>query len=126
MKYILVADDEPMNQCIFEEMLIDDYEVHAVGNGQECLASIQQRIPDLLLLDVAMPVMDGIEVCRRLRADDRTKNLPVILVSAYASERDIEKGMMSGANLYVSKPFSIEKLRIDVALLLRGNDETIT
>ena len=107
MKYILVADDELINQSIFEEMLIDDYEVNIVDNGKACLESIEKRIPDLLLLDIAMPLMDGLEVCKNLRADENTKDLPIVLVSAYASKGDREVGIASGANDYISKPFDV-------------------
>lgn len=123
MKYILIADDEPMNQCVFEEMLTDEYRIHTVDNGQECLESIEESMPDLLLLDVAMPVMDGIEVCRRLRADTKTRFLPIILISAYASERDVEVGMTAGADLYIAKPFNLAKVRADIAEILRTAGE---
>ena len=110
MKYILIADDEIINQTIFEEMLIDDYEIKIVDNGQECLHSIEERIPDLLLLDIAMPLVDGVEVCKRLRKLEKTKDLPIVLVSAYASKVDKETGMAAGANDYISKPFHIAEM----------------
>ncbi|MDX1811447.1 MAG: response regulator [Gammaproteobacteria bacterium] len=107
MKYVLVADDEIINQSVFEEMLCDSYEVKIVANGQECLDAIAERQPDLLLLDVAMPVLDGLEVCKRLRAEQKTSTLPIIMVSAYASNADREKGLSAGANQYISKPFDV-------------------
>lgn len=107
MKYILIADDEPLNQSVFEEMLMDDYEISIVDDGQACLESVENRVPDLLLLDIAMPHVDGIEVCKRLRSGADTKDLPIILVSAYASKGDKEAGMAAGANDYISKPFDI-------------------
>jgi len=121
LKYILVADDEPVNQEIFEEILMDDFDVTIVENGEECLESIEDRIPDLLLLDVAMPKMNGLEVCRKLRANPKTKDLPVILVSAYASQADIDIGISAGANLYISKPFKIALLLDDINSLLANS-----
>ncbi len=122
MKYILIADDEPVNQCVYEEMLKDEYIIRTIDNGKECLESIDQLIPDLVLLDVAMPEMDGIEVCRRLRASKKTRFLPIILISAYASERDVEAGMQAGADLYVSKPFNFGKFRLEIAEILHSTD----
>lgn len=106
-KYILIADDEPLNQSVFREMLIDDYEIHIVGDGKQCLDSVEERIPDLLLLDISMPNMNGIEVCQKLREREDTKNLPIVLVSAYASADDHARGLAVGATDYVSKPFDI-------------------
>lgn len=105
MKYILAADDEPVNRDIIEETLEDDYEVVCVEDGLECLKSIEGRIPDLLLLDVAMPGMDGIEVCRKLRADERTTDIPIFMLSGFAANEHIEKGMEAGADKYITKPF---------------------
>lgn len=120
MKYILIADDEPLNQSIFEEMLIDDYEYEIVDDGQACLESVEKRIPDLILLDIAMPKVNGIEVCERLRGDEKTRNIPVILVSAYASKGDMETGMAVGANDYVTKPFEISDLLSRIERLLNN------
>lgn len=105
MKYILAADDEEMNLDILEEILSDDYEVNFVENGRECLKSIEKRIPDLLLLDVAMPEMDGIEVCHELRKSEATKDLIIIVLSGFASESSINEAMNAGANKYITKPF---------------------
>ena len=118
MKYILVADDEPLNQCIFEEVLCEEFELGVVEDGVACLESIEQRLPDLLLLDIAMPRMDGLEVCRRLRQDEKTRRLPIILVSAHAAPADRERGLAAGADDYLSKPFNIVTLYQRVQALL--------
>ncbi|MDH5393531.1 MAG: response regulator [Gammaproteobacteria bacterium] len=106
MKYILAADDEAINRDIIEEILEDDYEVKCVEDGAECIESIKSRIPDLLLLDVGMPGMDGLEVCRVLRQSQATKDLPIFLLSGYAAKEDISSGLEAGADQYISKPFS--------------------
>ena len=118
MKYILVADDEPLNQCIFEEVLCEEFELGVVEDGVACLESIERRRPDLLLLDIAMPRMDGLEVCRRLREDEKTRQLPIILVSAHAASADRERGLAAGADDYLSKPFNIVTLYQRVHALL--------
>lgn len=110
MKYILAADDEPMNLEIMQMILMDKYELHCVENGVECLESIEKRLPDLLLLDFAMPEMNGLEVCEHLRSQERTENLPIIMVSGYASKEHISKGFKAGVNEYVTKPFKSEQL----------------
>lgn len=106
MKYILAADDEEINRDIINEILEDDFEVKCVVDGTECLSSIAERMPDLLLLDVGMPGMDGIEVCKSIRANEETKDLPIFLLSGYAAKENINVGLDAGANKYISKPFT--------------------
>ncbi|MDH5425102.1 MAG: response regulator [Gammaproteobacteria bacterium] len=105
MKYILAADDEAINRDILGEILEDDYEIKCVNDGVECIKCIEERMPDLLLLDVGMPVMNGIEVCKVLRKNESTKGLPVILLSGYADSDNINAGMAAGADEYLAKPF---------------------
>ena len=115
MNYILIADDEPMNLEILKIMLMDDYEIKCVENGVECIKSIDERIPDLLLLDFSMPEMDGIEVCKILRSNEKTQNLPIIILSGFASEEHIKNGREAGVNDYVTKPFTQEEILKTVA-----------
>lgn len=110
MKYILVADDEDINRDIIVDILEDNYEIKCVADGIECLESIEERIPDLLLLDVGMPNMDGLEVCKRLRAMDKTKDLSIFLVSGYAANENVTAGLNSGADKYITKPFAPKEL----------------
>lgn len=116
MVYILAVDDEPMNRDIISEILCDDFDVVCVENGEECLKSIEEKKPDLLLLDVAMPDIDGIDVCKRLRADNKTKDMPILLLSGYAAEEHVRAGMEAGATQYITKPF------VPSELLKRIND----
>lgn len=118
MKYILTADDEIVNQMIIEEMLEECCEVACVSNGAQCLQSIDARMPDLLLLDVSMPVMDGFEVCRQLRASDKTRALPIIMLSGHAHNEQIQKGLQAGANKYITKPFTHDELMAGIQELL--------
>lgn len=118
MKYILIADDETVNQMIVEEMLEDSYETAAVNDGIECLESINIRMPDMLLLDISMPRMDGFEVCRKLRTNEATKALPIIMLSGHAHNEYIQQGFEAGANKYITKPFSMNELKEAIAELI--------
>ena len=108
--YILAADDEPMNQIIFEELLDERFELECVDNGLECLESVHNRKPDLILMDVNMPEIDGIEACQRIKDSMEGARIPIIMVSALASKIEIEKGLEAGADAYISKPFREEEL----------------
>lgn len=113
MKYILAVDDEPLNLEIIQMILGGMYELHCVENGVECLESIEQRLPDLLLIDFAMPEMNGLEVCKHLRTNEKTKKLPIVMVSGYASKDHINEGFSAGVNEYVTKPFkSVQLLKV--------------
>lgn len=118
LKYILVADDEEQNQDILNEMLMDYYEVNCVPDGITCLEAIEKRIPDLLLLDISMPGMDGYEVCKKLRLNNETKDLPIVLLSGFATQECIKKGFDVGVNEYVTKPFTSKELYNCVNTLL--------
>ena len=118
MRYILSADDEVINQMIIEEMLDGCCEVVSVDDGVQCLQSIEERRPDLLLLDVSMPNMDGFEVCRQLRANEKTRALPIILLSGHAHSEQIDAGLKAGADQYITKPFSQGELIKAIGKLL--------
>jgi len=115
-KRILVVDDEIYIVHILEFTLtMEGYDVVTAADGDEALRKVEQDRPDLLVLDIMMPRMDGYEVCRRLREQEETSDLPVILLSAKGRPIDRETGMEVGANDYIVKPFSprrlLEKIR---------------
>jgi len=115
-KRILVVDDEIYIVHILEFTLtMEGYEVATAADGEEALRKIEQDRPDLVVLDIMMPKLDGYEVCRRLRQDDDLKSLPVILLSAKGRPIDRETGLEVGADDYIVKPFSprrlLEKIR---------------
>ncbi len=118
---LLIADDEPTNRAIYVELFEDRYELELVGDGQSCLERLAAARPDLLILDVAMPGPDGIEICAQLRAAASTATLPIVLVSGYASESDRARGLAAGATQYVSKPFDLFALEELVEQLLAGS-----
>lgn len=103
---ILIVDDEPFNVDYLEQELEElNYETISAVNGQEALDKIQSESPDLVLLDIMMPVMDGFEVLSRLQADPTTRDLPVIIISADNNLQSVVKGIELGAEDYLPKPF---------------------
>ena len=118
MAHILVADDEALNLALIREILEDLYELDTVEDGQACLDAISVRVPDLLLLDVNLPRVNGLDVCRRLREREETKKLPIVVISAHAAPGDRESGLAAGATDYLAKPFDISGFRRLVQTLL--------
>ncbi len=103
---ILIVDDEPFNVDYLEQELDDlDYDTVSAVNGQEALAQVAAEAPDLILLDIMMPIMDGFEVLARLKADKATRDIPVIVISAMNDLQSVVKGIKSGAEDYLPKPF---------------------
>ena len=94
---ILIVDDNPTNVKVLQTRLVaEGYEVVTAADGEEGLAAAKQQIPDLILLDVMMPKLDGFEVCRRLRADSEFPFTPIILVTAMADSKDVIAGLEAG------------------------------
>jgi CheY-like chemotaxis protein len=116
---VLVADDEE-DIVGLVTMIIErsGHEVVSVRDGAQALAALRRRRPDLVVLDISMPEVDGLEVLRRIRADEETSELPVLLLSAQAQEADVRRGFATGASAYVKKPFSPRELakRVDELL----------
>lgn len=121
MSHALVVDDDPLIVQLLSVVLEGGgFEVESAPSGEEALELIGRRTPDIVLLDVMMPGIDGLEVTRRLRRDPRTRSLPVVLVSACASQADADAGRAAGATEYVSKPFDPHRLRTLVTRLAAG------
>lgn len=111
MPRILIADDEP-NLVLALELLMkrEGYEIRTVGDGEAAIAAAAAFRPDLILLDVMMPRMDGYEVCQRLRADPTLRDIAVVMLTAKGREVEKEKGMALGADVYITKPFSTREV----------------
>ena len=117
---ILVVDDNPTNRDILEARLTaNGYEVLHAGDGEEALTAVKEHLPDLILLDVMMPKLDGIEVCRRLKADPALPFMPIVLVTAKSDSQDIVDGLDAGADEYLTKPIDQKTLVARVKALLR-------
>jgi len=112
---VVADDEEDILDLVTTIIERSGHEVLPVRDGAAALAAIRERRPDLVILDIAMPEVDGLEVLRRLRSDARTSELPVLLLSARAQEDDVRLAFATGANAYVKKPFSPGELsrRVD-------------
>lgn len=117
---ILCVDDEPLNLSLLEAMLVPrGFEVMTASNGMDALDKIQLKRVDIVLLDVMMPEMDGFEVCRRIKADDLYRNIPVIMITAYAARENRIKGIEAGAEDFISKPFDSAEVLARIGMLLK-------
>ncbi len=118
-KKILVADDEPNILTALEFLLQrNGYDVQIARNGEEALQLIESGPPDLVLLDVMMPLRSGYEVCRRIRERTDWTHIKIVMLSAKGRDAEVTKGLAMGADLYVTKPFSTRELVDKVKALL--------
>jgi len=118
---ILIVDDEPTNRELLRDTLeLRGYIVEEAGSGAEALARIAAAPPDVVLLDVAMPGMDGLEVCRKLKGDPLTAPLPVIMVTAHVDRKDRLAGIEAGADDYLTKPVDLQDLWLRVCNAIRA------
>ncbi len=117
---VLIIDDQPSaRQVIQDHLWKEDYELIPLASGQEALAHMDEWAPDVILLDVMMPELDGFEVCRRIKADPRWQHIPVILLTALGGKDNLAQGFDSGAEDFVSKPVNGLELRARVRSMLR-------
>ncbi|HEY9841083.1 MAG: response regulator [Candidatus Sericytochromatia bacterium] len=111
---IAVVEDSPDNRLLIQAFLEDDYEVSEYENGVDALAQMPDQLPALVLLDISLPVMDGVEVLKRMREDERLKQIPVVALTAHAMSGDREKYLSLGFDEYISKPIWDEQILFDV------------
>jgi DNA-binding response OmpR family regulator len=118
-KTVLIADDDPdIRELVTYRMTRSGYAVLQASNGEEALELATAQRPDLAILDVMMPRCDGFEVTRRLRAQERTAAIPIILLTARAQDADVARGFGAGADDYIRKPFSPQELAMRVQAIL--------
>jgi two-component system response regulator MprA len=123
-RILVVEDEEGIADFIRRGLILTGYEVEVVHKGEEALAAVREQAPDLVVLDLMLPDMDGVEVCRRLRAAD---DVPVVMLTARDSVEDKVRGLDAGADDYVTKPFAFEELlaRVRAALRRRASPEDV-
>ena len=108
---VLIADDEPNIVAALEFLLRRrGYDVRVATNGEEALAQVESYVPDVVLLDVMMPIKSGYEVCQRMRERPDWQHIKIVMLSAKGREAEVSKGVSLGADLYITKPFSTQDL----------------
>jgi CheY-like chemotaxis protein len=123
MAKLLLVEDNPENRDMLSRRLIrKGYELWYAGDGAEAVTLTQQHLPDLVLMDLSLPIIDGWEATRRLKADPATKDIPVIALTAHAMSGDREKALAAGCNDYDTKPVDLVRLlgKIDALLTAVG------
>ena len=125
---ILIVDDAPINVKLMSDMLSKaGYQIVPETNSHQVLVDAQQENPDLILLDIMMPGLDGYEVCRQLKSDETTRDIPVIFMSALTQTNDKLKGFEAGGVDYVTRPFKQKEIlaRVEVHLALRQAQQAL-
>lgn len=120
---VLAVDDEPFNLEILEEILEDRYELHTAKSGPECFEVLANLQPSVILMDVSMPNMDGYEVCRRLKSNQKFRDIPVMFVSARGALDERIQGYDAGGEDYIVKPFAREELEAKLRGLFKTQDQ---
>ena len=119
-QHILVVDDEEdLLELVRYNLIKEGYRVTCVASGEDALKASQKFHPDLILLDLMLPAVDGLEVCRRLKSDSKTRHIPIVMLTAKGEESDTIAGLEKGADDYISKPFSPRVLTARVKAILR-------
>ena len=121
-RILIIEDERALTDVLSYNLQREGYEPIVANDGQEGLRKAQTLLPDAVLLDLMLPVRNGLEVCRELRSGDRTRTLPIIMLTAKAEETDQVVGFSLGADDYVTKPFSVKVLMERIKALLRRRD----
>ncbi len=125
-KKILIVDDERLTRAFLQHSaILAGYDVILASNGEEAMQKIREDAPDLIVVDLVMPDINGFEMCRRIRSNEQTKKTPVIVVSALQSQSDIEEAKISGADVYLIKPIKSEEFLKHVKKYLPSPFKTV-
>ncbi|MCF7848342.1 MAG: response regulator [Kiritimatiellales bacterium] len=124
-KILVIEDEEPIQELIQFNLERKNYRVKVVDSGEDALKVIGTYSPDLMLLDIMLPGVDGLEVCKQVKADPRLRHIPIIMLTALSEEADIVAGLELGADDYVTKPFSTRILLARVKAALRRGDTPV-
>jgi len=123
-KIFIVEDEEDIVELLRHNLAREHFEVSAAADGEKALKAIAREMPSLILLDLMLPGIDGLEVCRILKKDDKTADIPVIMLTAKGEESDIIAGLEIGADDYIAKPFSMKVLVARVRAVLRRRQKS--
>src|SRR5512147_1883542 len=116
---LVVEDEDDIRELLRYNLVKEGYRVTGHASGEEALKAVRASLPDLVLLDLMLPGLDGLEVCRSLKQDPHTRNLPIVMLTAKGAEADIVAGLELGADDYVTKPFSLRVLLARLRAVLR-------
>ena len=119
-KRILVVEDEEDNMQILRDLLAPGYELIEADNGEKALAAAAKQQPDLILMDIQLPIMDGYEATRRLKADPKLRSVPIIAITSYAMGEDEKRARAAGCDDFVAKPYSPRDLLTKIRSYLKG------
>jgi len=118
-RILVVDDEEDLLELVNYNLSREGFRVECVATGEAALAAARKNLPDLIVLDLLLPSVDGLEICRRLKADEKTKHIPIIMLTAKSEEADMVSGLELGADDYMTKPFSPRVLLARVKAILR-------
>jgi DNA-binding response OmpR family regulator len=118
-KILIVEDDEMLMDLMQQTLALNEHVTSGASNGADALAKAASEKPDIVLMDIGMPIMDGYEATRRLKANAATRHIPVIALTAHASPNDREQALKAGADDYEPKPVDFDRLQAKIEALLR-------
>ena len=118
-RILVVEDEEDILELVTYNLMREGYQVEGVRTGEEALAAVNRDLPDLIVLDLMLPGVDGMEICRQIRANSRYQHVPLVMLTAKTEESDIVSGLELGADDYITKPFSPKELVARVRVVLR-------
>jgi len=119
---LVVEDEEDIRELVSYNLLKEGYQVAGVASGEDALTAVESKTPDLILLDIMLPGLNGLKVCRKLKEDPKFQSIPIIMLTAKGEEPDIVAGLNMGADDYVTKPFSPKVLLARVQAVLRRTE----
>lgn len=124
-KILVVEDDEDILELMSYNLIKKGYQISATGFGEEAISIVNKENPQLILLDIMLLDMNGLDVCRKIKSNDKTKNIPIVFTTAKGEEEDICKGLELGADDYIVKPFSVKILMARIESVLRRSKQIL-
>ena len=122
---LVVDDEEDLVELVRYNLEQSEYDVRTACSGLEAVQAVAEDPPDLIVLDLMMPGVDGLQVCNQIRASEKTQHIPILMLTAKGDERDVVQGLEAGADDYVTKPFSVQVLLARISALLRRSERSV-